>query len=420
MSLTAEIVAVGTELVAGEAVDTNSAWLSRRLGELGIRVLRHTSVADDLGHMVTVLSECARRAEAVVMTGGLGPTPDDLTRHAAAAVAGVPLERRQDLVDRITGYFAAAGRDMPPSNLVQADVPEGARVLPAQGTAPGFAFDVDRASVYCLPGVPREMQAMAEADLIPELAARAGRGVTVSRLVRTAGMAESHVAELVSEVLDPTGGGPAVAYLASKGETRVRITTTAPDRAAALARINPLVDRIVDRLGAGVAGLDDEGPEHAVVRQLRQAGLTLAVAESMTAGGVAARIARVPGASMVLLGGIVVYATASKTALAGVPAAVLDDHGPVSAVVAARLAAGVRDRLTADLGLGLVGVAGPAQQGGVPVGRVHLALDTGGQVYERELNLSRRSREDIQDFAVSAAVDFVRRRVATWAARKAS
>lgn len=418
MTLTAEIVAVGTELVAGDAVDTNSAWLAWRLGELGIAVHRHASVDDDVARMVDVFGAALARADAVLVTGGLGPTPDDLTRHAAAQLAGVPLERRAELVDHLVRYFTDAGRDMPQSNLVQADLPAGARVLQPEGTAAGFALAVPTSSrsstpvLYCLPGVPREMKAMAQAGVFGELAARAGRGVTVARLVRTAGMAESQVAELVDDVLATYDGDPpSVAYLASRGETRVRLTTTATDRTAALARIDPFLERVTARLGAGVAGLDDEGPEHAVVRQLSAAGLTLALGESMTAGGVGARIARVPGASSVFAGSLVTYATVAKSRLAGIDPAVIDAHGPVSPEAAAGLAAAARTRLGADVALGLVGVAGPDEQR-APVGRVHLALDSGAGLQERELNLPRRGRVELQEFAVSAAVDFLRRRLA--------
>lgn len=420
--LSAEIVAIGTELVMGEAVDTNSAWLAARLGELGVRVTRHVSVDDRIDDIVDVLADAASRSDAVIVTGGLGPTPDDLTRHAVARLIGVPLERRDDLVAYITGYFTRTGRAMPESNLLQADVPRGARILEPQGTAPGFAVDVESpagsSTIYCLPGVPREMEGMAAASVFGELTARAGLGTTVSRTVRTAGMSESHVAEMLDDVVADSErtGQPGIAFLASKGETRVRVTATAADRGHALAIIDPVVGRIVSRLGAGVAGLDDEGPEHAVFRQLRQLGKTLGIAESMTAGAVAARIARIPGASEVLKGGLVVYATATKTHIAGVDPSILDAHGPVSAPVAKALAQGARSRLHADIGLGLVGVAGPAEQAGMPVGRVYLAVATASEVMEREVNVPRRNRADVQDVAVSVAIDFLRRRLANLAA----
>ena len=416
----AEIVTIGTEFVLGESVDTNSTWLSARLTELGIPVLRHTSIDDDVDRIADVLAEALARADAVLVTGGLGPTQDDLTRIAVARVAGVPLERRPDLEEHVREHFRRTGREMPRSNLVQADLPRGARVLPPQGTAAGFAVAVDGAVVYCLPGVPREMRAMFDGHVFGELATRAGRGTTVSRVVRTAGMAESQVADLLGDIVAELArdGRAALAFLASRGETRVRVTATGGSRSAALGVIDPLVDRIVDVLGAGVAGLDDEGAEHAVLRQLRQLGWTLGLAESMTGGGVAARLTRVPGASRVFRGGLVVYATDVKVSLAGVDPSLLEAHGPVSAEVARALADAARVRLGTDVGLGLVGVAGPDEQGGKPVGRIHLAMSTGGgHAVERELDRPRRDREDIQDFAASAALDFLRRELAALATR---
>lgn len=412
--LHAEIVAIGTELLLGDSVDTNSAWLSRRLTELGIAVTRHTSVDDDVARMLSVLGEASQRADAVLVTGGLGPTQDDLTRQAVARLAGVPLERRDALVDHVTTHFARSGRRMPPSNLVQADLPRGARVLRPHGTAAGFAVDLGRCAVYCLPGVPREMRAMADADVFPELAERAGLGTTVSRVVRTAGMSESHVAELLADTVEELEADDraSIAFLASRGETRVRVTATAASRQEALGLIDPVVERIVELLGAGVAGLDEEGPEHAVLRQLRQLGWTLGVAESMTGGGLAARLTRVPGASAVFRGGIVTYATDVKATLAGVDPALLEAHGPVSEQAATALARGARSRLGADVGVGVVGVAGPRAQGGKPVGLVHLAVVTPAGDVARQLDITRRSREDVQDFAVSYALDFVRRRLA--------
>ncbi len=180
--VTAELVAVGSELLLGETVDTNSAWISARLAEVGVDVFRHTSVGDNVARMATVLAEACGRASDVIVTGGLGPTADDLT-VAAARVAGVGLRRRKDLVDALEDHFASGGREMPRSNLVQADLLEGARALEAVGSAPGFALDVAGATVWCVPGVPREMQVMVERDVVPALQSRTGQAATVSRVV---------------------------------------------------------------------------------------------------------------------------------------------------------------------------------------------------------------------------------------------
>ncbi|HUH08552.1 MAG TPA: competence/damage-inducible protein A [Egibacteraceae bacterium] len=413
--LSAELIAVGTELLLGDSVDTNSGWISGRLAEIGVDVFRHMTVGDNVQRLASAVREAAARADAVIVTGGLGPTQDDLTRDAVALVAGVALERRPELVAYVTEYFAARGREMPERNLVQADMPAGARVLSPVGTAAGFAVAVQAATVYCVPGVPAEMRAMIAGDVIPELSRRRGAGSTVSRVIRTAGMSESGVAELCSPIvrrLDETQGAT-IAFLASRGETRVRVTVSAASRDQALALTDPVVDEIVDLLGAGVTGIDDEGVEHAVARQLMAAKQTLAVAESITGGCVGGRLVSVPGASDWFRGGVIVYATDLKATLAGVDQAVLDAHGPVSEEAAAALAVGVRQRLRADVGLGVVGVAGPTTQNGKPVGTVCLAVGLeDAPSATQTLQLPSWGRTELQEFAGSFALDFLRRQLA--------
>lgn len=411
----AELVAVGSELLLGEAVDTNSAWLSARLAEIGVDVHRHTTVGDNVVRLVAVLREAAGRAEAVLVTGGLGPTQDDLTRVAVARAAGVELERREELVAYLQSYFTRGGRVMPESNLVQADLPHGAMIVPAIGTAAGFAMALDGCVAYCLPGVPREMQTMAERHVLPALQRRAGSATTVSRVVRTAGMSESGVAERCAVLVErlETAGNPTIAFLASRGETRVRVTAKAADRVAALALADPVVAELIELLGTGVTGVDDEGVEHAIARQLRRAGRTLGLAESMTGGGVGARLVTVPGASEWLRGGLITYVMATKTELAGVEPAVLDRHGPVSEPTAAALAVAARTRLAADVGLSVVGVAGPAPQADQEVGTICLGVVVDERdAATRTVRLPGRERGFIQEFAASAALDFLRRHLA--------
>ncbi len=421
-----EVVAVGSELLLGESVDTNSAWISARLAEVGLDVFRHTTVGDNLDRIVAVLRGACERADTVIVAGGLGPTQDDLTRVAVARLAGVRLERRPELVEYVTGYFAERRRDMPENNLLQADLPAGARVLAPVGTAAGFAIDLPAAGggavVYCLPGVPREMQMMMTTEVLPDLTRRLGLATTISRFVRTAGMAESAVAEACADIVrrldaeaQRRGGAanPTVAFLASRGETRVRVTGKAGSRAAALALVDPVVEEIVGVLGAGVAGTDDEGVEHAIARQLRRGRWSLAIAESITGGGVGSRLVTVAGASEWFRGGLVTYATSSKVGLADVPEEVLERHGPVSEETAAALAAGARRRLDADVGLGVVGVAGPSSQGGVPLGTVCLGvMGPGGVSSARSVRVPGRDRAVVQEFAASAALDYLRRRLA--------
>jgi nicotinamide-nucleotide amidase len=413
--LTAEVIAVGTELLLGDGIDTNSAWLSRRMSELGIDVRRHTSVADDLDDLAASLRRAADAHDIVLVTGGLGPTQDDLTRFAVARVAGVDLQRHADLADAIKDFFNRLGRAMPERKLVQADLPQGAQAIAPAGTAPGFMLEIGAALVVCLPGVPGEVHQMTDAHVVPLLQGRGGLQVTVTRTVRTAGAAESAVAERCADLAQrlEVAGTPRLAYLASRAETRVRVTATAPDRAKAAALVDPVVDELVALLGVWVVGLDDEGTEHAVARQLRRHGWTLGVAESITGGGLGARLVTVPGASEWFMGGVIVYAARAKTLLADVATALLDAHGPVSEQVAVALAAGVRSRLGTDVGLAVVGVAGPTTQGGRAIGTVCVgAMLPDGGVQARTVELPPRSRTDLQQFSASIALDFLNRRLA--------
>lgn len=411
----AEIVAVGSELLLGQHVDTNSAWISARLAEIGVDVFRHVTVGDNVDRMTAALGEAAARADAVIVTGGLGPTQDDLTRVAVARLAGVALERRQELVGYLEEYFLRGRRRMTANNLVQADLPEGARVLAAVGSAAGFAIDIGEATVFCVPGVPREMELMVSRDVLPALIERGGLATTISRVVRTGGMGESAVAEALAPLVDrlEAAGNPTIAFLASRGETRVRITGKSTTREAALALVNPIVEEAVERLGPGVVGLDDEGPEFVIARRLTALGWTLGVAESVSGGNLAARLVTVPGASEWFRGGLVVYATHTKVALAGLEPDLLERYGPVSEETAAALAFGARERLGADVGFGVVGVAGPTTQGGHDVGTVCLGLVLpDGVARTREVRLPGRSRSEVQEWAASTALDMIRRRLA--------
>lgn len=425
-SPTAELVAVGDELVGGELVDTNSPWIAARLGELGVDVAGHVTIGDDVGAIVRAVGTAAERVDVVVVTGGLGPTRDDVTRAALARLLGVALERHEQLADHVRDFGARSGRDVAEMDVAQADLPVGARVLAPVGTAAGFAVEVHGSVVYCLPGVPAEMRRMVDRDLVPELRERTGRDVALTRVVRTTGVAESTVAELAEPVVgrlaDAAGEGPAnptVAFLASRGETRLRVTGRAATREEARAIVDPVVDALVNRLGAGVAGVDHEGPEEAVARQLTTLGWTLAVGESVSGGGLGARLVRVPGASRWFLGGVVAYATPVKADLGGVDPELLSEAGPVSEAVAEAFATGVRRRLGADCGLAVTGVAGPGTQGGEPVGTVCVGLAlpaaaSGGaaRTDARIARLPGRDREQVQEWAASVALDTLRRRLA--------
>ena len=405
-----EIVAVGTELLLGQIVDTNSSWIGERLARAGIDSFFQTKVGDNQARMVEAMRIALDRNDAVIVCGGLGPTQDDITRQAIAEVMGVELVRDAALVERIRTKFGARGRDMADSNLQQADLPVGARAMDTQpGTAPGLICPVGDKVVYAVPGVPYEMQELVDAEVIPDLQARMGeRAAIVSRVLRTWGLAESSLAEMVAsrhEVLEHTGN-PTIAFLASGIEgIKIRLTAKAPTEDEALALIEVEEAELRRILGSLVFGVDDDTMESALGVLLEDRGLTLAVAESMTGGLVAGRLVDVPGSSKWFKGGVVAYDSEIKFDLLKVP------RGPVvSEVAAVQMADGVRQLLGADVGLSVTGVAGPAEQDGQPVGTVWFGIAIGDDVEAVHLRLPG-DRPRIRQFATISLVDLARKRL---------
>ncbi len=402
-----EIIAVGTELLLGQIVDTNSSWLGGQLALAGIDSHFQTKVGDNLERMTSVLGLALERSDAVILCGGLGPTQDDITREAIAAVMGVPLLRDEAIGERIRARFHARGRSMPENNLRQADVPQGATIIPQMpGTAPGLICPWRDKVIYAMPGVPYELHEMALGTVIPDLQRRAGvRAVIRSRVLRTWGQSESGLAEKLSgriQALDERGN-PTIAFQASGMEgIKVRITAKAADDATAAAMIVAEEVRVREILGRVIFGADAETMESVVLEMLRQRGLTLAVAESLTGGLVGTRLTAVPGASDVFRGAVVAYASEVKFELLGVPA------GPVvSAQAAEAMALGARRALAADVGLATTGVAGPDEQEGQPVGTVFLGVAMNDGVEVHKLSLPG-DRERVRQFAVISLLNFLR------------
>ena len=379
-----EVVAVGTELLLGQVVDTNSSWIGEHLATLGIDSFYQTKVGDNLDRICAVLRTAVARNDFVVVCGGLGPTPDDITRDALAAVMGVGLRRDQELAERISEKFWRRGRDMPANNLRQADVPEGAAVIPTfPGTAPGLVCPVGETVVYAVPGVPWEMKEMMVDWIAGDMRRRAGvSGVIRSRTLRTWGESEGGLAERLGAVIErlDASGTVTLAFLASGIEgLKVRLTAKAAtvDEAAAMLDAEEAAVRatIGDDL---VFGIDEETMETAVLDLCRRAGLTLATAESLTGGMIAARLTAVAGAGDVFRGSLVTYASESKRNLLGVPA------GPVVSEQAVRaMAAGACERLGADCSVAVTGVAGPASADGEEPGTVWMATSVDGEVVAR-------------------------------------
>lgn len=412
-----EVLAIGTELLLGQVVDTNSAWIGEQLATAGIPSHLQVKVGDNHGRIVAALRAALARGSDVICCGGLGPTQDDITREAVAEVMGVTLRRDPDLVTRLQERFA--GRDIPESNYKQADLPVGATpIVPAPGTAPGLICPVGANVIYAVPGVPSEMREIVGGSVIPDLVRRSGHQATIrSRFLRVWGMTESKVADVVAprvSALDEPGVKTTIAFLASAREgIRVRITVSAEgenaDAMAAQALDNEEAE-LRALLGDAVGGVDDEGLEVAVGRLLAKDGLRLAVAESLTGGMVAARLTTVPGASDWFAGGVVSYGSDVKRSVLGV------SPGPVvSESAAAEMASGVKDLLKADIGLSLTGVAGPTSQDGQPVGTVFVGLsDSGGSADgstsgEVEQLALRGDRQMVRERAATQALDRLRR-----------
>jgi nicotinamide-nucleotide amidase len=405
----AEIISVGSELTSGQNLDTNSQWLSRRLAEIGIPVHYHTTVADDLDANVEVIRTAARRAGLVLATGGLGPTQDDLTREALASAANVALLLDEPSLAQIREMFAKRGRTMPERNSVQAMSPAGAEpILNDRGTAPGIWMRIGNAWIAAMPGVPSEMFAMFETQVMPRLLALGlGGGVLVQRKINCFGVGESAVEE---KLLDLTRRGhvPEVGITVSDAVISLRILARAATAAEAQAQIEPVERTIRERLSELVFGVEGEDLEDAVAGLLSEKRQTLATAESITAGQVASRLARVPGISDWLRGGIVAYQNEAKTKLLGVPADLIHEHGAVSAQVAEAMAIGARTRLGTDLAVSTTGLAGP---GGAtpdkPIGLVYVGLAHAGGVRSISFNWSG-TRTEVQGRAARLALNLVR------------
>ena len=414
-------MAVGTELLLGQIADTNSAWLGEHLAENGVSSHFHQAVGDNHDRIVLALRTALARSDGVIMCGGLGPTQDDITREAIAEVMNVPLVRDQAIVDYIAAFFRARGREMSENNARQADVPQGAAVIAqTAGTAPGLICPVGNKVVYAVPGVPYEMAEMFERGILPDLRARMAdsgeeEGVIASRVLRTWGASESGLAESLQDRVDALDvvGDVTLAFLASGIEgIKVRITARArtPDDVTALLDKEEVEVRraIAERLGDIVFGVDEESMEVAVATRLIERGLTFGVAESLTGGLIASRLVNVPGASEWFRGGVVAYASAVKFDVLGLPSGLV-----VTEPAAAAMAEGVRKVVGADVGLGITGVAGPADQEGVAPGTIFVGIALPDQPTEtRQLRLPG-DRERVRQYGAITALDLLRRALDT-------
>jgi nicotinamide-nucleotide amidase len=405
-----EVVAIGTELLLGQVIDTNSSWIGEQLALVGISCRQQTKVGDNLDRMVASIRDALGRADAVICCGGLGPTQDDITRGAIAQVMGVELELDEDRADLIRWMFRGRDRRMPDNNLLQAYKPVGSEFLATQpGTAPGLRCEVGGKVIYAVPGVPWEMKQMMSVDIIPDLQARAGISAVIrSRTFRTWGESESGLAERLADrfvALDAVGN-PTIAFLASGMEgLKVRVTAKAETEDQVLAILDEEETFLRGEVGQFIFGVDDETMESVVLDLLRQTGRTLAVAESLTGGMLASRLVGVPGASDVFWGGVVAYDSKVKFDLLAVP------EGPVvTEETAAAMAVGVKRLLGTDVGLATTGVAGPTDQEGKSPGTVCIGIAVGDEVTTAELRLPG-ERQLVRELSVITVLAALRQRL---------
>jgi len=413
VALRCEVVAVGTELLLGQIVDTNSAWMGERLARAGIDSHYQTKVGDNHTRIVGALRAALARSDAVICCGGLGPTQDDITREAIASVMNVALERDEAMVAAIRAMFAARGRTMVESNARQADRPVGATFIEQRrGTAPGLICPVGHKVVYAVPGVPYEMEEMVERAIVPDLVARSGETAIIrSRVLKTWGLPESTLAEVVAPRFDAhegTAGAPTIAFLASGiAGIKVRVTVKAGSADDAEVVLDNEEAALRALLGDVVFGVDDDTMESVVGDLLLGAGLTLGLAESLTGGLVGARLTDVGGASGWFRGSVVSYASEVKLRVLGVP------EGPVvSEEAAAAMALGAARVLGADVGLSATGVAGPTEQESVAVGTVFCGIALDGATDVTRLQLPG-DRERVRQYATIGVLDLLRRRLLT-------
>jgi len=405
----AGIIGVGDELVTGQVVDTNSSHLARELGQMGIEVIEHCTVGDDVGLIASEITRLTAQSDVLIVSGGLGPTGDDVTREGLAKAMRTELVLDEESLAHIQKFFRARNREMSSANQRQALLPVGTNALPnLRGTAPGICGTIGNCKVFLVPGVPHEMRAMFAEQIAPGL--RRGSAVLVHRIIHTTGMGESDLAERISDLIDPNGE-PAVGTRVADGLVSIRVTARGKDISEANTRAESVMREIKDRLADLVVGQDDETISSVIGALLGQRGATLVTAESCTGGLIGQMVTEVPGSSEYYLGGVVAYSNRLKRELLGVSESVLETHGAVSKAAAAAMAEGARGRLASQYAVSATGIAGPG--GGTPdkpVGLVYIAVSGPGgtEVHRRSFS---GDRNMIRTRAAVSALNYLRLRL---------
>lgn len=399
-----EVIAVGTELLLGQIVNSNATTIGVTLAEHGHDAHFQQVVGDNIDRVADTIRLATTRADVVIITGGIGPTQDDLTREAVCAATGLRMEFSEEYAQHLRDWWERRGRVMPESNLQQANHPASAQLLMnPKGTAPGLAIDHEGTLIFCVPGVPAEMEHLLHEEILPRLAKAGGqKSVLTSRLLRTWGRSESDVADTLGDLYEGSAN-PSLAFLASGGEIKIRITAKAVDRSQALALIEPMENEVRSRLGPIIFGTDDETIERVLLRLLNDLGYTIATAESMTGGLVTASLTSLPGSSAVVRGGVVAYASELKQKLLGVE----DISTVVNLETAEQMARAGRGLLGADVVVSVTGSAGPSPIE-KPPGTFVIGVSTPDHTQAREFTMVG-DRERVRTYAVTAALHLTRR-----------
>ncbi|PRX31022.1 nicotinamide-nucleotide amidase [Orenia metallireducens] len=389
----AEIITIGTELLLGQIIDTNSQWIGQKLAEIGVDLYYKATVGDNKKRILDTLQSSIERSDIIITTGGLGPTQDDLTRECIAEALGLDLSKSEDLLEEIKGYFNRMGRNMADNNIKQAYLPEGAvAIANSEGTAPGILLDQAGKIIVAMPGVPIEMKAMMVETVLPYLKKKFSKAEVIkSRVIKTCGIGESSLEELISDILIEQTN-PTIAPLASQGEVKLRLTAKADSEEEANKLINLKEAKLRERIGEYIYGYDDDNLEGVVAKLLWARKLTIATAESCTGGLIGDRLTSVAGSSAYFERGVISYSNQAKVDLLKVKESTLKKYGAVSSQTAEEMAKGVRDLAKTDIGISTTGIAGPG--GGSiekPVGLVYMAIadKNGVESYKYQFNGSR-------------------------------
>lgn len=406
----AEIITIGDEILIGQIVDTNSAWLGAKLNAAGVRIKQITSVSDDRSHILEALHAAAARVKLVIITGGLGPTKDDITKKTLADYFGVGFKRDAATEANVRAIFVRIGRPLLDINLQQADVPENCvALLNKNGTAPGMWFDEKGVIYVSLPGVPHEMMALMDDAVLPRLIGRGDLQQIIHHTLLTSGIGESFLADKISDIEDALPPSVKLAYLPKLGQVRLRLSGYGPDRVVLQQEIDAAARKIRERVAEHLVGEGDLPIGKVVLNLLEQSGATLTVAESCTGGYLSHLLTQHPGSSRVFLGGAVTYSNALKTTLLGVKPETLDAFGAVSGETAREMAEGALTRFGSTYAVAITGIAGPGgETPGKPVGTVWVAVASAKHTETRRFSFGSRREQNIERAAVSALTELLK------------